>query len=191
VEAVVGLSHAHKAVASVFPRCDHSAEMAALLGVEPKTVDDRLGELEELFGVHSRHRLLVRLIEHGLLRIGSDVLVVSLCLRAVASEEDARARLEQWLTEGGYPVVREGRLPFAIHWAVTPAPTGFTPRERDIIRALLEHDHNTEMARALGVSKKTCRRYVQDLERRFGVHSRHRLIVRLLEQGYLFVQQSL
>jgi DNA-binding CsgD family transcriptional regulator len=64
------------------PLHDHSAAIAGIVDRTERTVDNILGRLEGRCGVHSRHRLLLRALEMGALRLKSGPVRKGLIARA-------------------------------------------------------------------------------------------------------------
>jgi DNA-binding NarL/FixJ family response regulator len=59
-----------------------------------------------------------------------------------------------------------------------PAPIHLTPRERDVLRLLVEGHGDAEIAKQLGLSRRTVSEHVSNLLKKFGVATRVALIVR-------------
>lgn len=60
-----------------------------------------------------------------------------------------------------------------------------SPREADILRELFSYDRNEDVANALCISVHTVKSHVRNLLRLFEVGSRHRLIVRAIQWGFV------
>ena len=73
------------------------------------------------------------------------------------------------------------------HWLalerglVAPATKPLSPRERDVLRALLGPESEQEIADRLELSRGTVHNYVGDIFRKFGVGARHELLALWLE----------
>jgi DNA-binding NarL/FixJ family response regulator len=63
-----------------------------------------------------------------------------------------------------------------------PAPT---PREIEILRAMLTHGTRDEAARALFVSPRTVKRHLENLRDKWGVHCTAQLVDIARRQGWL------
>jgi DNA-binding CsgD family transcriptional regulator len=66
--------------------------------------------------------------------------------------------------------------------ATEPALERLSPRLRQTLRCLMEGDSEKQVAARLGLSPATAHQYVTMLYRRFGVHSRARLLVHILRR---------
>src|SRR4051812_35308617 len=107
----------------------------------------------------------------------------SVVLQVILLDTGLRAEIEEYLRAGGYLVTHPGRAPLDAQLAVVVAGVEISPRERDVLNALLGYDSGPEIARELGVSPRTVQAHLQHLEHQFGVHSWHRLIVEAARLG--------
>jgi len=62
-----------------------------------------------------------------------------------------------------------------------------SPAERAVLNELLEHDTVAQVADALFVSQHTVKSHIYHLCGKFNVNSRHRLVARAYQWGYLAV----
>lgn len=181
--------------------CETPSEIARALGVELKSARESVRSLAKRLGVESRHRLIVRLLEYGLLRVqpvpapGAPdptlaLQVRTLVLRVAAPDPGSHDRLTTLLRHAGENVLDGVVRPYVVHLTEGLAYLPFTLRERDTLRALLTHDHTGAMADELGVQEHVVRDYLGHIYTTLGVHSRDRLLVRLLADGYLTVKPS-
>jgi len=69
VSAMVELTNRQREAVEALMDCDHTSEMARRLFITEKALDDLVQRLESKLDVRSRHRLVVRLAEYGLIRI--------------------------------------------------------------------------------------------------------------------------
>jgi len=180
--------------------CETTAEIAALLYVEEESASDRLQHLARRLGVHSRHRLFVRLLQYGLLRPKPrpaapgqlhptlDVEETALVLRVSAAYPEDRTRVRVCLQAGGHNVMEGAKRPYVVRLVEGPADLRFTAGERRVVEKLLRHDHSKAIAKALRISPSTVRDQLQRVMETADAHSREWLLVRLAAYGYLTVE---
>lgn len=63
------------------------------------------------------------------------------------------------------------------------APVELTPREREILAALLRGESNKQIARDLGLAEQTVKNHLSQLYEKFGVSSRLELAIQARERG--------
>lgn len=86
--------------------------------------------------------------------------------------------------EASIAAVRAGRRTFPPGLLEKRAEIpSLTPRERAVIRLLVDGLGNREIGRRLGVSEATARTHMQNLMEKFGVHSRARVAALAAELG--------
>lgn len=107
--------------------------------------------------------------------------------QVVATRDRARRRVERYLTEGGFPVIRGGIIPVTLRLATVRAVVEINEAERQVLEAMLVCDTAQEIADRLNLSRQTVYGQTQALMEAFGVHSRHRVIVEALRIGVLDV----
>lgn len=68
----------------------------------------------------------------------------------------------------------------------------FTPRERDIIEAMLRHPGGTnkELARAVGMAEGTVKIHLRNVGLKVGSTRRADIVVRLIRAGYDFDEET-
>jgi len=64
-----------------------------------------------------------------------------------------------------------------------PAPNGLTPRERDVLRLVIEGQSNKEIGRALSISEDTAKKHVQTILSKLGVSDRTQAAVKAVRTG--------
>ena len=69
-----------------------------------------------------------------------------------------------------------------------PAPIHLTPRERDVLRLLVEGHGDAEIAKQLGLSRRTVSEHVSNLLKKFGVSSRVALAVTAVRKELIVVK---
>jgi DNA-binding CsgD family transcriptional regulator len=106
-------------------------------------------------------------------------------MQVILLDTPLRTEIEEYLRAGGYLVTRLGQAPLDARLAVVVARTEITPREREVLDALLRHDTAREIAQELGVSARTVQDHLQHLQRRFNVRSWHRLVVEAARVGLI------
>ncbi|RJL30861.1 response regulator [Bailinhaonella thermotolerans] len=63
-----------------------------------------------------------------------------------------------------------------------------TPREREVVTALVRGENTTSLARTLGVSRSTARTHVQSVLTKLGVHSQREAVLAVARGGLVSVQ---
>jgi len=63
------------------------------------------------------------------------------------------------------------------------APNGLTPRERDVLRLVIEGQSNKEIGRALSISEDTAKKHVQTILSKLGVSDRTQAAVKAVRAG--------
>jgi len=63
------------------------------------------------------------------------------------------------------------------------APNGLTPRERDVLRLVIEGQSNKEIGRALSISEDTAKKHVQTILSKLGVSDRTQAAVKAVYAG--------
>jgi len=64
-----------------------------------------------------------------------------------------------------------------------PARNGLTPRERDVLRLVIEGQSNKEIGRALSISEDTAKKHVQTILSKLGVSDRTQAAVKAVRTG--------
>jgi DNA-binding CsgD family transcriptional regulator len=108
----------------------------------------------------------------------------------VAPDDDARQDVERLMRRSGYRIIDRGILPADATLGIVRSAVSLTSREREVLEALLLHDHNREIANALGISTRTVEDHIRIKMQQFGVASRHRLLARALLSGLLTASES-
>jgi DNA-binding CsgD family transcriptional regulator len=200
VQSVIELTPHRREVLRLLVTCASTREIAAALGVEEKSARQQLERLQRHLGVKTRHHLLVRALEYGLLRLkplppvplavdpGLAVEVAALVLRVSALTPGDRDRIEACLRAGGYSVQRGPNPSYIVRLDESATGLDFTPREWDVIRRLLRDDHHAATAAALKIEEHVVRRYLGNLSQTTDTHNRTHLLVRLAAYGCLTVQ---
>ena len=65
----------------------------------------------------------------------------------------------------------------------TTSPNGLTPRERDVLRLVIEGQSNKEIGRALSISEDTAKKHVQTILSKLGVSDRTQAAVKAVRAG--------
>jgi len=63
------------------------------------------------------------------------------------------------------------------------APNGLTPRERDVLRLVIEGQSNKEIGRSLSISEDTAKKHVQTILSKLGVSDRTQAAVKAVRAG--------
>ena len=69
--------------------------------------------------------------------------------------------------------------------AGTGAPNGLTPRERDVLRLVIEGRSNKEIGRVLSISEGTAKKHVQTILSKLGVSDRTQAAVKAVRHGFI------
>ena len=68
--------------------------------------------------------------------------------------------------------------------AGTGEPNGLTPRERDVLRLVIEGRSNKQIGRALSISEGTAKKHVQTILSKLGVSDRTQAAVKAVRHGF-------
>jgi DNA-binding NarL/FixJ family response regulator len=111
-------------------------------------------------------------------------------VQAKVRDRAEHATLAGRLRDAGYPVIDGEQRPFAWRLRIPKHAREFSRQRRAALRALLDCEETAEMARRLRISDSSLNDYLQRIMEELGVHSRTRLIGRLLELGYLRMEAT-
>jgi DNA-binding CsgD family transcriptional regulator len=105
--------------------------------------------------------------------------------QVIAFNQGTQEEMERHLRQHGFAVLGRNELPSAEQHHLVREAIRITPRQREVLEALLIRDHSEEIARSLGISTKAVNDIIQRLEESFGVSSRHRLVWEALVRGMI------
>jgi DNA-binding CsgD family transcriptional regulator len=111
----------------------------------------------------------------------------SVVWQVVATQDRVRRRVESYLEEGGYPVLRNGRCPLDIRLATVRAVSEITDAEMAVLEAMLVCDSAQEIADHLHIGRDAVYSHWKSLMSSFQVASRHRVILKAIRAGVLEV----
>jgi len=63
------------------------------------------------------------------------------------------------------------------------SPNGLTPRERDVLRLVVDRQSNKEIGRTLSISEDTAKKHVQTILSKLGVSDRTQAAVKAVRAG--------
>lgn len=192
-ETFAATAHERKALEQLLA-WDTAEEIAAALSATVTAIEKRFGHLEAKLGVHSHHRIVLRAAELGILRLtpeaggGRHSLRSSprrSVLQVTGRDADSRATVEQCLSTAEFPVLR--RAPVA--WEVAPdsdgLPIHLTPKERQALMLLLDHDTAGPIAAAMGVGPDDVRFHLDNLKGKCGARLLQNARVQLTQRPEL------
>jgi DNA-binding CsgD family transcriptional regulator len=102
----------------------------------------------------------------------------------------AQAEIEECLRSQRFPILRDARLEIDTRIGTVSAMVKITPRELEVLSALVQYDYAWEMAPHLGISPKAVDNHIQRLMEKLEVGSRHRLVARAVEIGLIAVAET-
>jgi two-component system nitrate/nitrite response regulator NarL len=142
----------------------------------PDSTIDRLSELREA-SPHTHVVLLTAEVDDATLAAARAAGV-----RGVADKRQSPSRIIDLIerVRAGESVVRTGGAPRTSAPSTAPRPrndiqrlAGFlTPREREVLSALVRGDDTARLARSLGIAAATARCHIQNVLTKLGTHSR-------------------